>query len=214
MGPLLIHPLLYLARSSIYSNPNTLSAFPEPSFSQTLSLWFIVLHFLKREVETIFVHRFSSSTMPLTNIFKNSAHYWLLAGLNIAAFTYGPASPTAQPAPLWTTIAALVLFTVGELGNLSAHLTLRGLRSSGGAERGIPTGGVFGIIPVTCPNYFFETMAWLGIWASNRSLSTLVFAAVAVGQMAIWAKKKESRYRREFGKTYKKKRFAMLPGIV
>lgn len=87
------------------------------------------------------------------------------------------------------------------------------LRSAGGSERGIPRGGVFSFIPVTCPNYFFEIVAWIGMWMSNRSLSTAIFIVVAVGQMALWAKKKESRYRREFGDKYRRRRFAMFPGI-
>lgn len=154
--------------------------------------------------------------MPAFNIFKNSAHYWLLAGLNIALFTYSPAEacPTAHNGPAWLTLLAVLIFAVGELGNYSAHLTLQNLRAEGSTERGIPVGGVFNLVPVTCPNYFFETLAWLGIWAANRSLSTVVFAAIAVFQMALWARKKEKRYRREFGDKYKNKRFSMLPGIV
>jgi very-long-chain enoyl-CoA reductase len=31
--------------------------------------------------------------------------------------------------------------------------------------------------------------------------------------MMAWAKKKEDKYRKEFGDQYKKKRYSMLPGI-
>ena len=47
----------------------------------------------------------------------------------------------------------------------------------------------------------------------NRSWSTGVFIVVAVAQMAIWARKKESRYRKELGGKYKKKRFGMILGL-
>ncbi|KAI7362777.1 hypothetical protein KC336_g21651, partial [Hortaea werneckii] len=105
----------------------------------------------------------------------------------------------------------LALFTFGELANLNTHLILRGLRSAGGTERGVPKGLGFGW--VTCPNYLFESIAWLGILLINRSWATAVFIAVAVGQMAIWAKKKENRYRKELGSKYQKKRYSMIPGI-
>ncbi|KAL9054286.1 MAG: hypothetical protein Q9162_004244 [Coniocarpon cinnabarinum] len=208
LGPILIHPLIFGLRQTIYRNPDRAAEFPPPTRSAQLSLAFILLHFIKRELETLYVHRFSAATMPLFNIFKNSAHYWLLAGLNIALFTYSPAaySPTSHEAPDWWLALAATLFTVGELGNLSAHLTLKNLRTEGGKERGIPSGGFFSLVPVTCPNYFFETIAWLGIWAANRSLSTAVFLVFAFYQMAVWARKKEKRYRAEFGHKYPRNR--------
>lgn len=207
LGPILIHPLIYALRPYLYAN-----APAEASECQTLVMWLVVMHFVKRELETMFVHRFSAATMPVRNIFKNSAHYWLLAGANIAAWAYAPSAPTAKPANPLLMYAGIALYTIGELGNLSAHLTLRGLRSSGGAERGIPQGALFKI--VTCPNYMMETLSWIGVWlASALSWSVIAFAAVSVAQMAVWAKKKESRYRKEFGDKYKKKRFTMLPGI-
>ncbi|KAK3070709.1 3-oxo-5a-steroid 4- dehydrogenase [Teratosphaeriaceae sp. CCFEE 6253] len=206
LGPLLIHPLFYFLRPYIYSN-----ATAAPSTLQTLSCLTITLHFVKRELETVFVHRFSNATMPASNIFKNSFHYWVLSGLLIAYFTYSPASMTASNGNTLMTYAGLALFAIGELANLNTHLVLRGLRSAGGTERGIPRG--LGFDWVTCPNYLFETIAWAGILLINRSWSTAVFIAVAAAQMAVWAKKKEGRYRKELGGKYKKKRFAMIPGV-
>ncbi|KAL8838342.1 MAG: hypothetical protein Q9176_005153 [Flavoplaca citrina] len=199
LGPLLIHPLLYV----LLPNP--------PSFLQTLSCTLITLHFLKREIETLFLHRFSSATMPLLNLFKNSAHYWLLAGLNIAFWTYRSSAPAAGDSNPWITWPSVALYIIGELGNLNTHVVLRSLRSTGGNERGIPHGFGFGL--VTCPNYMFETLAWIGICGVTWSLASVLFAALAVAQMGVWAQKKEVRYRREFGRKYQKKRSVMLPGV-
>lgn len=207
LGPLLIHPLVYFLQPYIYP-----SAPKQPSQLQTVLCVLCTLHFVKREFETIFIHRFSAATMPLRNIFKNSAHYWILSGFNLAAWLYAPSSPAAKPANPLLLYAGIVLYTLGELGNLQTHITLRGLRSSGGTERGIPQGPLFNL--VTCPNYFTEAISWIGVYlVSNFSWSVLLFLVVSVAQMAQWARKKENRYRKEFGDKYKKKRFTMLPGL-
>ena len=214
LGPIIIHLLIYFLRPQIYSLPPfSLTEIPEASELQELSLKMIVTHFIKRELETLFIHRFSLATMPFFNLFKNSGHYWLLSGVLIAYVTYSPTSPTQTNfvgSPL--SYLGIVLFIFGEAANFYTHLVLRDLRRAGSTERGIPTG--FGFDWVTCPNYLFETIAWLGILAVNRSWSTAVFIIVAVAQMASWAQKKERRYRKEFPDKYKKKRYSMLPGII
>lgn len=104
------------------------------------------------------------------------------------------------------------MFIFGELANLNAHLVLRDLRRPGTTERGIPSG--FGFNVVTCPNYFFEVVSWVGIYLlSGMSWSVLFFIVVGTVQMALWAKKKERRYRKEFGDKYKRKRYVILPGL-
>ena len=181
------------------------------SYLQTLTLIMVLVHFVKRELETLFVHRFSADTMPARNIIKNSAHYWLLAGANMAYWIYQPSAAAAQESNNLITYAGLALFVLGELGNFVMHIEFRLLRSPGGKERGIPKHWAFKL--VTCPNYMFESLAWVGIALVSWSLSTVLFLVVAVAQMGVWAKKKEVRYRREFGAQYKKKRVYMLPGI-
>lgn len=211
LGPLLVHPLaISVLRPYIYPGYKNLS---EPSELQILTCILLTIHFVKRELETIFVHRFSLATMPAKNIFRNSAHYWILAGFNIAYWIYSPNAPTARDSanPLLL-YSGLVLFVFGELANLNAHLTLKNLRKPGTTTRAIPTG--FGFSWVTCPNYFFEAVAWLGIYlVSSLSWSVIIFIVVGSATMMIWAKQKEKRYRRDFGDKYKPKRSVMFPGI-
>lgn len=176
----------------------------------------IALHFIKREYETLYIHKFSLSTMPVRNIFKNCAHYWIFSGLNLAYWIYSPTSYTALESRTidYVNFVGLVLYVFGEISNLHTHITLSNLRTPGGTERGIPKG--YGFNLVTCPNYMFESIAWTGILLVTRSLSTLLFIVLAVAQMQQWAVKKEKALRAEFGDKYQKKRYAMIPtpGVV
>ncbi|KAL4932737.1 trans-2-enoyl-CoA reductase (NADPH) TSC13 [Aspergillus undulatus] len=212
LGPLLIPALvLYPFRPYVYFN---FDAIPEPSDTQRLVCALLTVHFLKREYETVCVHRFSNATMPASNIVKNSGHYWILAGCNIAYWVFRPDAAAAalriSPALLY---GGLALFVFGEIANFNTHLVLRDLRRPGTTERGIPSG--FGFSAVTCPNYFFEVVSWVGVYlVSGLSWSVLFFIVVAAAQMALWAQKKERRYRKEFGDKYKRKRSVMIPGLI
>lgn len=208
-GPLVINILALLARPYLYT-----SAPPTASPTQILSCALIALHFLKRELEIFYVHKFSATTMPFFNLFKNSSHYWILSGFNLAYWIYSPSAIIASETSAlgsWINKLGVAMYVYGEFANLLTHLTLSNLRSTGGTERGIPRGNGFDW--VTCPNYLFESMAWVGICLVTKSASTVLFTAVAFGQMQIWAKQKEMRYRQEFGDKYKKKRYVIVPGL-
>jgi very-long-chain enoyl-CoA reductase len=195
----------FLLRPYLYKNPAPLST------SQYLSCAMIVLHFLKREYETLYVHKFSLATMPVFNIFKNSAHYWVLSGAWLAYWIYSPTSCTAASSPTITYIDILgtILYLFGEISNAQAHITLSKLRTKGGTERGIPKGYGFGL--VTCPNYLFEMIAWIGVLLVTKSSATLLFMVVAYVQMRLWAIKKEKALRAEFPGTYRKKKYQIFP---
>ncbi|KAJ5375067.1 hypothetical protein N7517_007073 [Penicillium concentricum] len=213
LGPLLIPALfLFPLRPFLYFTFD--KPLPPPSDLQLLVCALLSVHFLKREFETIFVHRFSSATMPARNIVKNSAHYWVLAGFNIAYWVFRPDATAATSTPnQFLVYGGLALFVFGELANLNAHYILRNLRRPGTTERGIPSG--FGFSAVTCPNYFFEIVAWLGIFlVSQLNWSVLFFVLIGGLQMWSWGWKKEKRYRKEFGDKYKKKRAVIFPGLA
>ncbi|KAJ8520763.1 hypothetical protein ONZ45_g2461 [Pleurotus djamor] len=212
LGPLVLHPLIYNFPKFFYGSN------VEHSSVQNYVYAFVLLHFLKRELETVFVHRFSHATMPLKNIFKNSAHYHIFSGLLLAYDVYRPkyaagstfATNTYRSNPQFLNACAAV-WLFAELSNLSTHLTLRNLRPAGTGKRGIPFGYGFGL--VSCPNYFFETIAWLVVCVMTNSLAAWAFLAMSSGQMAIWAVKKHKNYKKEFGKDYPRGRKAMIPFV-
>ncbi|KAL1707966.1 3-oxo-5-alpha-steroid 4-dehydrogenase-domain-containing protein [Schizophyllum commune] len=212
VGPLLIHPLFYYYPRVFYGQD------VKHSTMQTYAFALIMGHFIKRELETLFVHRFSHATMPFFNVFKNSGHYHLISGLLLAFDLYRPGysapavAGTLLDDPTFLNVCA-GLVIVFELLNLNAHLVLRSLRPAGTTKRGIPYGFGFGL--VSCPNYLFETLAWTTITVmTGGSLASILFIVVATVQMAIWALKKHNQYKKEFGKAYPRGRKAMFPFIL
>lgn len=207
LGPILLHALVVAARPYIYKD----GAGPMSS-TQWLSFGMIVAHFIKREVETLFVHKFSANTMPAFNIFKNSFFYWALSGLLCALSIYHPGSLAARAEQPLIDLVGLALYLFSEIGNALVHLYLSSLRSTGGTERKIPSG--YGFSLVTCPNYMYEILAWVGIIIASRDWSVALFISIGAAQMFTWAKGKERVYRKEFPDKYKKKRFVILPGLL
>lgn len=235
LGPLVLHPLVFLLRPYIYVNSalNPLSyipffttyngsdVLPPPTSTQALLCFLITLHFVKREIETLFVHRFSASTMPFSYVFRNSAHYWLLCGVYMSVFLYGPAASTAAgwwPKALLAednaavTYAVVAVWVFAQVSNFVTHMTLRRIRPAGTRKRAIPTG--YGFDAVTCPNYSFEVLGWIAVtMLAGGNWSAMLFSVVGAVTMFKWALKKEKGYRKEFGSAYRKKK-VMIPGIL
>ncbi|KAM5355575.1 hypothetical protein ACJ41O_002221 [Fusarium nematophilum] len=206
LGPILIHAATVAGRPYLYSDAGLMSV------TQWLTFYMIVLHFAKREYETLFVHKFSANTMPWTNIFKNSFFYWTFSGALCAYFIYHPDSIAARNDKPIIDVVGVLIYLFGEVGNALVHSYLAGLRSTGGTERKIPAG--YGFELVTCPNYMFEVLSWVGIIVASRNWTVALFIAIGTAQMFDWAKGKERAYRKEFGDKYKKKRYVILPGLL
>jgi very-long-chain enoyl-CoA reductase len=151
-GPIVIHYIFYTFSQFIYGSNNM-------SLIQQLAFYMACFHFIKRELETEFVHRFSNGTMPLINLPKNCFHYWVLGGIFIAYPLYSPKHvPVYQ---LSTPIVALftLVWFFAQCSNLKTHLILRNLRQVGTKDRNIPFG--YGFDLLSCPNYFFEILGWI-----------------------------------------------------
>ncbi|RCK55634.1 hypothetical protein Cantr_05000 [Candida viswanathii] len=214
-GPFLFHPLFYYVQS-LYGVPS----FPHTD-TQKLAFAMVLLHFLKRELETVFVHKFSNATMPAFNIFKNSTHYWILSGFNLAYFVYGPAGRLGilkyvfhvNELPTGVNNALFALWAFAELSNLATHLNLSSLRDKDTKKYVIPFG--YGFDLVSCPNYFFESLSWFAYALLVGNWSAWIFLFVSTGQMWLWAVKKHKRYLKTFGDDYKKlKRKIFVPFVI
>ena len=116
-------------------------------------------HYIKRELETLFVHRFSNDTMPFMNVFKNSAHYWILMGIGAMYFFLSPEYKEPEYGSEKLNFILACAFIFCEFMNLMCHITLRNLRRPGSSDRGIPEGWGFGL--VSSANYFWESLCWI-----------------------------------------------------
>ncbi|KAJ7432511.1 3-oxo-5-alpha-steroid 4-dehydrogenase-domain-containing protein [Mycena galericulata] len=211
-GPLIIHPLIYHFPHLFYGVDVTHSALQKSVYAMVL------LHFTKRELETLFVHRFSHATMPFKNIFKNSAHYHILGGLFLAYDLYRPAFSAPAVAGTWRDGSYLPLawaiWGFAQASNLHTHLTTRALRPAGTTTRAVPMGyGFSWPFCLAFPNYFFELIGWATVWAMSGSLAAGLFTTVATVQMGLWAQKKHAAYKREFGEKYPRGRKALFPWV-
>lgn len=148
-----------------YSCANCLFEF---FFSWAAICWSI--HYVKRLLETLFVHRFSHATMPLRNLFKNCSYYWLFT-MYVA---YHVNHPLYTPPSSTRFLIGITMFFLCEIGNLSIHLALRNLRPPGTTVRKIPvaTGNPFTILFnfVSCPNYTYEIGSWIGFTIMTQCL--------------------------------------------
>ncbi|KAJ6617906.1 3-oxo-5-alpha-steroid 4-dehydrogenase-domain-containing protein [Mycena sp. CBHHK59/15] len=212
-GPLIMHPLIYHLPRLVYGVEVQHSTLQKSVYAMVL------MHFVKRELETVFVHRFSHATMPFSNIIKNSSHYYFLSGLLLAYDLYRPAFSAPAVAGTWRDGPLLgvawAVWGFAQLSNLHTHLTVRALRPAGTTTRAVPRGyGFSAPLNLAFPNYFFELLAWATVWAVSGSLAAGLFFTVSAGQMVLWARKKHAAYKREFGDKYPRNRKALFPGIL
>lgn len=207
-GPLVIYLMFYARPSFIYGSGAS-SLKMAPVVHLACACW--SLHYAKRLLETIFIHRFSHSTMPIRNIFKNSSYYWGFTCF-IAYFVNHPlyTAPSVGSVQIY---GALIGFLLCEYGNFVIHCAFRDLRPPGSKERRIPYAGsnpfswLFGL--VSCPNYTYEVGAWLCFSIMTQTLTAGLFTVAGLAQMSIWAKDKHRKYKKEF-KNYPNRK-AIIP---
>lgn len=118
----------------------------------------LAIHFLKRVMEVLFVHRYSGGMTIDTFVFLPLSYIFIVGNLlyDIQLSVEYLGRPSVNLIPL-----GIVLFIVGISGNFYHHYLLSKLRKDGVKLYCIPQGGLFGY--VVCPHYFFELIEFLGV---------------------------------------------------
>ena len=164
-----------------------------PTYNISSVLW--SAHYIKRIYESIYIHSFSNSYMPFSNLFKNSLYYWG-ASYYIARDTFNLQQP----------LNIISLFIIGlwiyaEIVNFKCHSYLAGLRTGiDNAKYKLPAWGPFKY--VACPNYTYEIISWIAFTCLTRSYMSLFFTIIGAIQMTMWARKKYIRNKKLFGEEY------------
>ena len=135
----------------------------------------LVIHFLKRTLETLFLHKYSGGTDLATSI--SIGIYYTLVSIIISSFL------VQVPISLYDRnlcSLGIACFLIGQIGNLYHHYILATLRKDDDVrDKGlkaykIPSGGFFNL--VTMPHYLFELISWFGIALCSQQINCyLVF---------------------------------------
>lgn len=206
IGPILIHTFFfYLSNCESIRERFFNSNVEYNPLLNKVAFALIIFHYLKRELESLFVHKFSLATMPIFNVFKNSAHYWLLNGaIALGYFGYGFFINDEKLFKIYsflglTDINTLIsLMVLSEALNFYIHIRLRcwgDLQKMKGntTKRVAINDGIFKAL--IAPNYTFEMWAWLWFTVIFKfNIFAIIFYIVSTVQMYLWAQKKNKKY--------------------
>ncbi|XP_057735875.1 steroid 5-alpha-reductase DET2-like [Arachis stenosperma] len=145
--------------------------FPNEGLRSTLLQSALTLHFFKRDLEVLFVHKYSGY-MYLDSAIPITLSYFISA----ATMTYSQHLTVTEGLPqpqIDLMYPGVAVFLIGIIGNLYHHYLLSKLRGVGEKEYKIPKGGLFGL--VICPHYLFEITMFYGISMISQTVYSLCF---------------------------------------
>ncbi|XP_043916918.1 trans-2,3-enoyl-CoA reductase-like [Protopterus annectens] len=193
-GALFIYLLFYFRLPSFYNSEHTRN----PSDSVVhMACFCYCFHYIRLILEIIFIHKIAGGYTPLRNIFKGCILYWGFS----AWIAYYINHPLYTPPSFGDnqTVPAMTVFLLCEVGNYFINLTLVHHNESGDiTSLPCPTFNPFTWLfrLVSCPNYTYETGAWISFTIMTQTLPAAIFTGMMFIQMSLWAKKKHEIYLR------------------
>ena len=209
LGPLVFSIIFFIRYALIYTKNN-----PDKKLQTHVLCYFFmtIFHYGKRIAESLFVHIFSRTTMPLQNLFKNCAYYWGLFGILCGYTLFNPYSKdlTFLSIPRYFFI---MFFLSAELKNLKTHMILRDIKIKGHGKKYMPP-KIEGFELVTCANYMWEFFAWFSFSVFSLNIFVILFTICGFLQMKQWALKKHAEMKKNYGDKYPKNIFAFIPYFI
>jgi very-long-chain enoyl-CoA reductase len=161
-----------------------------PAYLLCAGMWFF--HFLRRTLESAFLHVYTRSTVSVGDVLGEYVYYWVFSAW--IAWGTSTAGHVLPGMPL--RVLGISIFLIGELGNFTSHLMLRRLRRAGSLKRHIPHGFLFEY--VSSPHYLFEILSWAGFAIVAQTWGSLAFLVVGSCILGSWARQRHLAYRVQF----------------
>ncbi|KAK9072282.1 hypothetical protein SSX86_008715 [Deinandra increscens subsp. villosa] len=165
----------------------------------------LTLHFFKRILEVIFVHKFSGFIMVDTAIAFGVIYFGSTSTMIYAQYlSLGLHEPVVD-----LKYVGIVVFLTGIIGNFYHHYILSSLRKKGDREYKIPKGGLFDLI--ICPHYFFELIMFIGVSCISQTTYTLCFTLGDIVTLMGRSHATRKWYVSKFGETFRNDIKAIIP---
>ncbi|KAL0340675.1 UNVERIFIED_CONTAM: Very-long-chain enoyl-CoA reductase [Sesamum radiatum] len=166
----------------------------------------ITIHFLKRDLEVLFLHKFSGHMV--LNIALLISSSYLTSAVSMIYFQHrfrGFPEPSVD-----LKYVGLSVFLVGTVGNFYHHYLLCKLRDKNDSGYKIPRGGLFGL--VVCPHYLFEILSFIGISLISQTLFSYVFFVGSTAYLLARSRATRNWYRSKF-EDFPKNVKALIPYV-
>lgn len=181
--------------------------FPNQDLRFVLLASALTLHFFKRVLEVLFLHKYSGSMALESAVIITMSYTSSTATMIYAQFLSRDVSePTVD-----LKYVGIGLFLIGTIGNFYHHCLLANLRKKGDKEYKIPQGGLFDL--VICPHYLFEILAYVGISSISQTLYAFAFTLGTVFYLTGRSYGTREWYLSKFGDKFPKDVKSLIPYV-
>ncbi|KAG6418603.1 hypothetical protein SASPL_120807 [Salvia splendens] len=162
--------MLFIYTPALFAGVASFWVFPGGGIRFLMLKSAVTIHFLKRDLEVLFLHKFSGFFGVESAVIIAATYFTAAAG-----FVYFHHQTEGLPEPsVDLKYFGVLLSLIGLSGNFYHHYLLSKLRKNNNKGYDIPRGGLFNL--VICPHYLFEITTFVGFSFISQTIFTYVCA--------------------------------------